>query len=177
MPQSILGSYRELFHYRAQDLARALGISTSLLRAYSNGDRTEYLSGEQLMVIADKLFDLQEATQLLLARTHEHSGKTSGRPTKYSPRSRAYAQYCETVYAVKANGKIKVGFTNQLARRMTDYHLHNPDIDLLASVPATRGDERLLHHVLQPYRLEGEWFLDCPPVEEAIKEWMETHVA
>lgn len=74
------------------------------------------------------------------------------------------------VYFVAAPGRIKIGFTiNPDSRLEKLRQVDMEDLSVLSVVDGTRRLERHLHRKLAPYRLKGEWFLDCAAVREEIK--------
>lgn len=76
----------------------------------------------------------------------------------------------EQVYFAECNGAIKIGFTATLAKRIT--HLQTASafpVTLIDAVAGDRATEQALHRKLDAFRLEGEWFKDCPEVRAAIQ--------
>lgn len=73
------------------------------------------------------------------------------------------------VYFVSAPGRVKIGFTinpdDRLEKlRQTDME----ELSVIGVVNGTRRLERHLHRKLAPYRIKGEWFLDCTAVRDEI---------
>lgn len=65
---------------------------------------------------------------------------------------------------------IKIGFTADVRRRMRALQTAYPKtLNLLAHMHASRKIEAAIHQRLADYRLAGEWFEDCPAVQEEIK--------
>ena len=63
-----------------------------------------------------------------------------------------------TVYFIRFDTRIKIGFTTNLQKRMTDLH---PD-EILATAPGSLAVEKRLHGMFGEYRLVGEWFKPAP---------------
>lgn len=75
------------------------------------------------------------------------------------------------VYFVEAPGRIKIGYTVNPDDRLEK--LRQADMETLtvvAVIDGTRRLERHLHGKLAPFRIKGEWFLDCLGVRDAIGE-------
>lgn len=73
------------------------------------------------------------------------------------------------VYFVAAPGRIKIGFTISPESRLDKLRqVDMEELTMLGIVDGTRRLERHLHRKLAPFRLKGEWFLDCPDVRSAI---------
>lgn len=69
------------------------------------------------------------------------------------------------VYFVRAgvNGRIKIGTTSSIARRIEGLNSHNPEpVELLATVRGDRRLEQALHEKFAAYRLHHEWFEPAP---------------
>lgn len=77
------------------------------------------------------------------------------------------------IYFVSAPGRIKVGFTKQPERRLTQLRTADMEpLEVLAITDGTRDDERGLHEYLQSHHLRGEWFADNEHVREAMALFM-----
>lgn len=82
---------------------------------------------------------------------------------------RAERQPEPTVYVVRCDYKVKIGFTRNLAQRLHSLRTANPrPIELLASFPGTEADERSLHERFNELRFSREWFR----LKKPIKEWL-----
>jgi hypothetical protein len=55
---------------------------------------------------------------------------------------------------------VKIGFTSgSVAKRLRDLQTGNPHrLELLADIPAVKGDEREMHIMLREYWVQGEWY-------------------
>lgn len=72
------------------------------------------------------------------------------------------------LYALRANGLIKVGWSREVDRRLRAY---GPDVEVLAVWPGTRQDETNLHRQLRPALAAGrEWYTDGPITQSFIDE-------
>ena len=76
------------------------------------------------------------------------------------------------VYFLECKGRIKVGFSRQLPRRIATLGSGNPDrITLLATLPGGRSLESRIHADLAAHRHKNEWFDDCAEVRAAITKF------
>lgn len=75
----------------------------------------------------------------------------------------------DTIYVVRCGYRVKIGFTSNLNQRMHSLSTanHRP-IELLASWPGNKADERILHERFSGLRVRGEWFA----LQKPIKEWL-----
>lgn len=61
-----------------------------------------------------------------------------------------------TLYFIRLDDKIKIGWTSSLGQRL---HSYPPHAQLLVDQPGTRADERDLHRTFKPSRAAGrEWY-------------------
>lgn len=68
-----------------------------------------------------------------------------------------------------ATGLIKIGYTADIKKRITQYNsLNGAAVRLLATIPGNRRHERGLHSLLSQHRVSGEWFTDCPEVRNVM---------
>lgn len=68
-----------------------------------------------------------------------------------------------------ADGPVKIGFTSDIKKRMSNLRTSHPgDLKLIAQFPGTRHLERVIHAELWQHRLNGEWFADVPAVTKVI---------
>jgi hypothetical protein len=59
----------------------------------------------------------------------------------------------------KQPGPIKIGFSKKPNERFRVMHHNLPfDIKVLLVIPSTLLQEKLLHKILRPHRLKGEWY-------------------
>lgn len=76
--------------------------------------------------------------------------------------TRKTLQWINMLYALKTELKdktlVKIGYTTDIKNRMSAHYSSNPDIKLLATMPGSREDEKLLHDRLQQHHYKGEWF-------------------
>lgn len=68
------------------------------------------------------------------------------------------------VYFVRLGDRIKIGYSENVARRLTVI----PHEEVLGVVPGTREDEQGWHQLLADYRTVGEWFRAEPDVLAAV---------
>lgn len=74
------------------------------------------------------------------------------------------------VYFVECAGRIKIGYSADVKRRMHDLATAAPQrLTLIAAIDGAAQLERAIHKHLDEYRIKGEWFADCPAVRATIK--------
>lgn len=69
------------------------------------------------------------------------------------------------VYFVQFADRVKIGFTTDVERRMKGI----PHDAVLATIPGTMRDERLLHQAFARLRVTGEWFRNEEPLTSHIE--------
>ena len=74
------------------------------------------------------------------------------------------------LYLIRNDDKLKIGYTDDLERRLKQYNTHNPDYELIATRKGTAEFETFLHHRFKQYRIKGEWFIYN---EDIIKDFYE----
>lgn len=80
------------------------------------------------------------------------------------------------IYFVSAPGRIKIGYTANPDDRLEKLRqVDMESLSVLATIDGSRRLERHLHEKLAPYRLKGEWFLDCAAVRAAISECLDSN--
>ena len=82
-------------------------------------------------------------------------------PVKTSTRDPA----ADVVYFIRnrASGLVKIGLTNNLARRLTEIQMHGgAEVEALGYVQGSYALERELHHRWRSHRVLGEWFHPTP---------------
>ena len=77
---------------------------------------------------------------------------------------------CGTIYVLSDGTAVKIGFTmNNPRTRLESCQTGNPrKIELLTTTLGTIEDESRVHRMLSAFRLCGEWFEDCKPVEAVV---------
>lgn len=74
------------------------------------------------------------------------------------------------VYFAQCGDKIKIGVTvNALDRLQQLQQGSGEPIELIACIAGDYSTEAALHNKLQQFRINGEWFRDCPEVRAAIQ--------
>lgn len=74
-----------------------------------------------------------------------------------------------SLYFLHAQGRIKIGISNDVARRLSDLrHQNGSSLSLLGSMPGSLQLERYIHGLLAAHRLHGEWFTDCDQVRAVM---------
>lgn len=77
------------------------------------------------------------------------------------------------IYFLQAgdDGPIKIGYTSRRSeiRRQCCQTYNSEPIRLLAEAGGERDLEDRLHDYLEKYRIRGEWFENCPQVQEIVQ--------
>lgn len=74
------------------------------------------------------------------------------------------------IYFAKCGDRIKVGISNNVGARLSQLRTGaGAPVELLAAVDGDNRIERALHNKLKQYRVDGEWFRDCPETRAAIQ--------
>jgi hypothetical protein len=75
-----------------------------------------------------------------------------------------------SVYFAQAGNRIKIGWSRNVAQRITQLQTGNPEpVQLLATTPGARTLERQLHTRFAAARLTGEWFQNTPEIHTYIQ--------
>jgi hypothetical protein len=83
-----------------------------------------------------------------------------------------------SVYFIECAGRIKVGYSTNVGRRVRDLATAAPSaVALLGDIAGGLQAEAAIHRRLDAHRLNGEWFLDCPEVREVIADLMQHGVS
>lgn len=78
------------------------------------------------------------------------------------------------VYFVGAPGRIKVGVTADIERRLATLQAVDMEpLTLLATVDGAHALERETHRRIADYRIKGEWFRDCHEVRGVMQTVIE----
>ena len=63
------------------------------------------------------------------------------------------------IYFVRTRKAIKIGYATDLKKRLTQLQVGNSNpLKVMLTVPGSKEDEALLHHLLREHRIRGEWF-------------------
>lgn len=76
----------------------------------------------------------------------------------------------------EAASLVKIGYANNPVRRLTELQVSNPvRLEILATLPGARAEERQLHRHFTSHRRHGEWFDFGPedPVRAVVSAWLE----
>jgi len=95
-------------------------------------------------------------------------------PTEAQRKGRTAAhRKIPTVYVMRCEQFIKIGWTTNVSLRLKHLSTSNPfPITLLGQAEADRGCEMELHEMFREFRSTGEWF-ELPEGElEALKQWI-----
>lgn len=64
------------------------------------------------------------------------------------------------VYLIKSGNYLKIGYSQDVKKRLQHYTTHNPDIVLLDTIEGDESMEKMLHNLCKEFRLNNkqEWF-------------------
>ena len=62
------------------------------------------------------------------------------------------------IFLLKAQNLYKIGYANDIDKRMTAYKTHNPFVEWARYTKGSEKDEKKLHQKYKKYRTTGEWF-------------------
>lgn len=73
------------------------------------------------------------------------------------------AEALGVIYFIRTRKAIKIGYATDLKKRLTQLQVGNSNpLKVMLTVPGTKEDEALLHHLLREHRIRGEWFKPSP---------------
>lgn len=78
------------------------------------------------------------------------------------------------IYLIKSGNYLKIGFAENVNKRMQCYITHNPDFELLDTKEGTTNDEKIIHKLCSPWLHRNEWFKDVPEVRKFWNDYQET---
>lgn len=109
-------------------------------------------TGEELKIIAQKGLDL------------------TGELRAWLSRSKVSVKQCGTIYFVTNDqGLIKIGFTKDLKRRLTQLkNASGIELKLIATIAGNAQMELELQHRFRPHNVRGEWFRAEWPLTDFI---------
>lgn len=83
-----------------------------------------------------------------------------------------FKQKCgkDRVYLISDfQGDVKIGFTDNIGRRLRSFQTaHKHKLELLCSLPGGKWHEEALHREFREFRLHGEWFRKCDPIDSLV---------
>ena len=64
------------------------------------------------------------------------------------------------IYLIKSGNYLKIGYSNDVKKRLQNYITHNPDIVLLDTIEGDESIEKMLHNLCKEFKLNNkqEWF-------------------
>ena len=64
------------------------------------------------------------------------------------------------IYLIKSGNYLKIGYSQDVKKRLQTYTTHNPDITLLDTIAGDESTEKMLHNLCKEFRLNNkqEWF-------------------
>lgn len=68
------------------------------------------------------------------------------------------------IYLIESGEYYKIGYAQNVDKRMKAYNTHNPDYKLIDVMPGTTSDEAVLHELCAEYQNKLEWFNKVPEV-------------
>lgn len=73
------------------------------------------------------------------------------------------------IYFASAGERIKIGISRNVPERLRGLQIREPErIELIGTIKGNGEVERAIHKKLSPFRIEGEWFRNCPETRAAI---------
>lgn len=80
------------------------------------------------------------------------------------------------IYLIKAGNAVKIGYSQYPETRIKALQTGNPEkLEILERKNGGRFDEFHLHRLCKEYRLNGEWFRDCPEVRNIFNSYCEEY--
>lgn len=84
--------------------------------------------------------------------------------------ARPSLQADDVLYVVRGVEFVKIGFTNDLARRVSELQVGSPhELEVLLAIPGSLEDEAWVHEKFRAWRVRGEWFA----FTGALVDWVE----
>ena len=64
------------------------------------------------------------------------------------------------IYLIKSGNYLKIGYSQDIKKRLQNYLTHNPDIILLDTIEGDESMEKMLHNLCKEFRVNNkqEWF-------------------
>lgn len=78
------------------------------------------------------------------------------------------------IYLIKSFDYLKIGYTDDITKRLNAFNTTNPDFTLLETKEGTRDDEKVLHKLCKPWSHRNEWFKDVSEVRKFWNDYQET---
>jgi hypothetical protein len=76
----------------------------------------------------------------------------------------------EVVYFMYSAGKIKIGYSKDVRKRLTDLsNMASSPVELIAVLPGDRELEKYLHRTFKPDRVHGEWFKPSSEIKRFLE--------
>lgn len=171
---SLLAEVRRLTGLDARQIAAEINISHASVLAYVNNKRTEYLTEEHLQtletLVQNRIKNHCHLLELIQTAAPQRRLRTRTDTRAYT----AAEPYNPTVYALRFNDRIKIGYTTCPERRLAAYKLHiGKQAEFVYQWAGTQAEEAKLQQVLQPYNKGGEWFDYCAEVQKVLAQWRE----
>jgi hypothetical protein len=90
---------------------------------------------------------------------------------------RAYRSKRGVVYFVKAGERVKIGFTVDVERRLSQLQALFPDdLELVLSIPGSILMEKELHRRFQAFQLKREWFLYSAQISAFVEKMVSENI-
>lgn len=62
------------------------------------------------------------------------------------------------LYLIKSGNYIKIGYSENLEKRLQSYNTHNPNYQLIDTIEGNEDLEKTLHHLCKEFKFKNEWF-------------------
>lgn len=111
------------------------------------------------------------AQKLQAEISHKLLFKRGGDPTKAGRIQHAAVGNGSVVYFLRAGDLIKIGVSTDVKRRRElIQNAHGAQVELVAAIQGDRTHEGMLHAVMTPYRVQGEWYRLPAELERSIAD-------
>ena len=80
------------------------------------------------------------------------------------------------IYLLTDGTNLKIGFTNNIAKRLKQYQTHSSTISLISHKEGNKYDEYLLHDKFKMYRIKNEWFKYSDELINYFKEYRSLNI-
>lgn len=113
---------------------------------------------------------LRDPTALRRAKQEDNKRRADAARVEVDERLKDVATFVYFVQ-MRHSRSVKVGIANDITVRLRSLQNGNPeDLAVICSITGDYPLEQSLHLALKPWRLRGEWFSWCEPLERAVAD-------